>query len=171
MTQPLPVIAVLAPLCAYTEKAAPLRRATLTADGRAMAHEGVLIVPWCQPTHAQRMQSHSPAPARQTTAAVRIRNSHRWQRFREWFRRRYPLCCDPFGHHAEDGVIEATDHVHHIIGLEERSDLAFDDRNCAPLCTACHARVEAMERRGEPTVHLFKEWQGEVDGNEPSVTL
>ncbi len=84
--------------------------------------------------------------------AKRIRNSARWQRFRKWFKMRHPLCCNPFDYHGP----QPTAHVHHIEALVARPDLAFSEGHCAPLCTTCHAKIEAMERRGESTKALFQ---------------
>lgn len=84
--------------------------------------------------------------------AARIRNSARWRRFRDWFRRRNPLCCDPF---ADHGPLEPTQQVHHVIGLTVQPALAFTESNCRPLCTRCHARIERMERNGDATQSLF----------------
>jgi 5-methylcytosine-specific restriction endonuclease McrA len=86
--------------------------------------------------------------------AKRIRDSAQWQRFRKWFGERHPLCCDPFDTHE----VRAMDQVHHIVPIGERPELALVESNCAPLCTACHAQIEAMERRGESTQGLFGEW-------------
>ncbi len=102
--------------------------------------------------------------------AQRIRSSVRWQRFRRWFKSRHPLCCDPFGYHAEDGRVEPTEHAHHIVPLIERPDLACYESNVAPLCVLCHTKVEAMERRGKATWELFRagsHWGGGVKSLEP----
>ena len=39
--------------------------------------------------------------------------------------------------------------------VERRPDLALAWDNLAPVCTACHARCNALERRGETTAHMF----------------
>lgn len=93
-------------------------------------------------------------------AAKRFRNSKRWQRFRDWFKRRHPTCCDPFQIHGDRP--EPADHVHHIIGLTERLDLGLDETNCAGVCRHCHAKLEAQERHGKPTAGLFAAWQAQV---------
>ena len=87
--------------------------------------------------------------------AKRIRTSRRWKAFRRWFLGRYPLCRDPFGRHEEWRQVVPADHVHHILGLCDQPDLAFDVTNCAPLCTSCHARVEGMNRGRRATVNLL----------------
>ena len=43
--------------------------------------------------------------------------------------------------------------------LTERTDLAFDWSNLAPLCEGCHGALKAREMRGEPTAPLFAKWQ------------
>ena len=85
--------------------------------------------------------------------AMHIRNSHRWHRFRAWYRKRYPVCVDPFNDHAE--VVTPTAHVHHIKPLAAYPSLAFKPWNCAALCRPCHDKVEANESRGVSTAHLF----------------
>jgi 5-methylcytosine-specific restriction endonuclease McrA len=85
--------------------------------------------------------------------ASRLRNSAAWQRTRELLKAEKPFCCDPLKVHGS--VPAWTEEVHHIIPLAERPDLAFEAANLACVCRACHARVDAMERRGEPTAHLF----------------
>ena len=84
--------------------------------------------------------------------AKQIRDSVQWQRFRAWYKGKHPLCCDPFNVH---GPMAVVDEVHHIEQLQDRPDLAFAEGNCASLCSACHARVSAMERRGEDSRGLF----------------
>ena len=85
--------------------------------------------------------------------ASRIRSSADWQQTRNLFKARHPLCCDPLRLHIN--VPTPTREVHHIIGLSQRPDLAFDEGNLAPLCARCHARIEAMQSIGEDTRHLF----------------
>lgn len=92
-------------------------------------------------------------------AAARFRSSARWQKFRLWFSRKYPLCCDPLSEHR--GFPVPTQQVHHVIGLAIRPDLGLDEANCRPLCTRCHWRVERMERAGQATQHLFAKELGE----------
>lgn len=132
-----------------------------TQPPRACAHPGccalVVTGPRC-PDHAkhapkviydQTTRRNDPALA----AAARFRSRPQWKRFRAWFRAQHPLCCDPFRRHgAMPAFAEA---VHHVVPLALRPDLGLTPANCRPLCTACHNRIEGMERRGEPTQHLF----------------
>ena len=53
-------------------------------------------------------QRHADDPAR------KLRSSARYQRFRKWAIRRYPLCCDPFHYHRDDGGAVAADDLHHV---------------------------------------------------------
>jgi 5-methylcytosine-specific restriction protein A len=84
--------------------------------------------------------------------SARVRSSGQWQCVRELHRALHPLCCDPFGQHPWPVPNEAS---HHIIPIHEAPQLAFDLANLAPLCTACHNRIERMERSGRDTRGLF----------------
>ena len=84
-------------------------------------------------------------------ASKYFRNSACWQKFRGWFKKRHPLCCDPFDDHKRQGITQITQHVHHIEEISERPDLATTESNCRGLCTTCHNKVEAMHRAGKPT--------------------
>ena len=84
--------------------------------------------------------------------AARIRSTARWRRLRGLHRHRHPLCCNPFDLPGHDQPNEAT---HHIEPLAKRPDLAYAIHNLAPLCTACHNRIEAMERAGKDTRQFF----------------
>lgn len=94
-------------------------------------------------------------------AAAKVRSSGAWAACRKAFRTAHPLCCDPLKLHADRA--EPTQAVHHIRGLAQdashRNATSFD--NLAPLCTACHARIEAMERAGRSTAHHFDAFQQE----------
>jgi|GEM_PF-3341256 len=85
--------------------------------------------------------------------AARIRSGTTWQRLRLIFRAMNPVCCDPLNRHQ--GYPEPTEHVHHVIALVADPSLAYDTANLRPLCTNCHTQIEAMERSGKPTQHLF----------------
>ncbi|MEX0653700.1 MAG: HNH endonuclease signature motif containing protein [Phycisphaeraceae bacterium] len=101
----------------------------------------------------ERHRANDPALAE----SKRIRNSSRWQRFRDWFKSRHPLCCNPLALHPDEP--RPTAQAHHIIPLRKRPDLAFTESNIGPLCTKCHGAIEARERAGEDTAALFKRWQ------------
>lgn len=90
--------------------------------------------------------------------AANVRNGSRWQKVRALYRAQYPTCCDPFGLHKAGPALTAV--VNHIVPLRllygtDRQEMAYEFGNLASLCTTCDARIGAMERRGESTVHLF----------------
>jgi 5-methylcytosine-specific restriction enzyme A len=58
-----------------------------------------------------------------------------WQRFREWYVRRHPLCVDCL---AEDRVT-AVEEVHHIAKVAEHPELKLVESNCMALCKPCHS--------------------------------
>lgn len=91
----------------------------------------------------------------QRGVAFKIRSSSRWQKFRQWFKARHPLCIDPFYFHARDGVLVPMQAIHHIRPVEANPELALSENNCAAICTACHNRIEAMERAGKSTESMF----------------
>jgi 5-methylcytosine-specific restriction endonuclease McrA len=96
---------------------------------------------------ARRMETEG------TARAVKIRSSSNWARVRAAYRSAFPLCCDPLNAHR--GFPEPSEHVHHVIPLVERPDLAFDWENLRSVCASCHLRIEGMERKGSKTSHLF----------------
>jgi 5-methylcytosine-specific restriction enzyme A len=61
---------------------------------------------------------------------------------------RHPMCADPYALHAVWGRFEPATEVDHIVPLVERLDLAYDEANLQALCTACHSRKSAAERKG-----------------------
>ena len=112
--------------------------------------------PHWMPTRAQQRSEYD---ARRGEAAEQ-RGSARWQNYRAWFKRKHPMCCNPFGleHH-----IEATQDVHHIVPVHEAPHRLCDESNTVPLCRPCHTRVstmERMERTGQATEAraLFRAW-------------
>lgn len=107
--------------------------------------------------HAQSYDRDIRAATPTLRQAQRIRSGHLWQTVRRNFRIANPVCCDPFKEHIHGP--EGTSDIHHVIPLIERPDLAYTDSNLRPLCRPCHNRVEAMERRGEATQHLFTDAQ------------
>jgi 5-methylcytosine-specific restriction endonuclease McrA len=84
--------------------------------------------------------------------AQRLRGTRTWKAIRAQLRRDRPLCCNPLKRH--DGP-QPTEHIHHIVPITEDPSRVFDLRNLAPLCVDCHGAIEAMERSGTSTRHLF----------------
>lgn len=88
--------------------------------------------------------------------AKRIRDSAPWKRFVQRHRAQHPLCVDPFGFHAKEGVSVPAESRHHVKPLQQCTyDEAFDPANVVGLCWVCHNKVERMERNGQATAHLF----------------
>lgn len=75
--------------------------------------------------------------------AQRIRSSASWRKVRALKLARDPLCEDC----KERGALKAATQVHHLEGLAQRPELAFVMTNLASLCSTCHAKREAKERR------------------------
>lgn len=59
-----------------------------------------------------------------------------WQRFRENFLQKHPLCfmC------TQEGRLTPANEVHHIKPLAE-GGARLDPDNCMPLCKACHSKI------------------------------
>ena len=119
-------------------------------------------MPWLQKTHNARLKQAQPRATQHDPVERKIRNKARYRRFRTMFKRRWPICCDPFDSHPD--TVEPTADMHHIYGLANRPDLAYVEEANAPLCTACHGKINAMERKNEPTEQLFKVFRTKVKG-------
>jgi len=77
--------------------------------------------------------------------------SARWQRFREWYRSKYPLCelC------LEQGLTVPMDCVDHIIELKD-GGAKLSAENAQSLCNACHGVKSAGARRNRgPVVYAY----------------
>ena len=116
-------------------------------------------------SYEQRRAAKSPEAIRQAIARAKrgarmqieeqssiqaLRSSGRWQALRRMVLRRGPLCADPWGHHAEDGRAVPADEVHHVRPAVQDPGLFFDPGNLTGLCSACHAKISALERAGRP---------------------
>lgn len=105
--------------------------------------------PFAQAAKAQTQRAYDRRRAAdpRLAAAARIRNSAAWQRLRAHFLAVHPICgaC----------VAALATQVHHLQPVERRPDLALCWGNLAPVCSFCHARCNAVERRGESTAYLF----------------
>lgn len=89
------------------------------------------------------------------TMATKVRNSLRWQKLRACVRKEEPFCWDPFGTHAANDRDVPSSSVHHILRIVERPEFAYHRDNLAAVCDACHGRLEARERHGKSSTHLF----------------
>lgn len=111
-------------------------------------------MPWRPPTHdglkGRAVRNQRYDAERAETLAVQVRNSARWQKLRALLLNRQPLCADPFLLHP--GRLVPATQVDHIAPIAQRPDLAYTLSNLQGLCTACHGRKTAMERRREKMV-------------------
>ena len=98
------------------------------------------------PKRHQIYNRHVRAKNPALALAAKIRKSARWQKVRRQILADAPLCADPHGMHAREGITRTATQVHHVQGLATRPDLAFHSDNLQPLCTRCHARIERQVR-------------------------
>lgn len=104
-------------------------------------------MPSLPPSH-RKAQPHQPTSAKRVLAR-KLRNSRRWRKVREIKISAHPLC---------EYCGAAGEQVHHIAGLAERPDLAYDMDNLATVCTGCHAKLENGEN-----LTLKRGWLDELD--------
>ncbi len=98
-------------------------------------------------------------------AAAKFRSGGDWRKLERQHKAAYPLCCDPLGVHGNWPF--PTDDSHHIEPLYRRIELGLTWANLAPLCKECHTRIEALERAGTATQHLFGQHQQSADSSMP----
>ena len=105
--------------------------------------------PFAQSAKAQTQRAYDRRRADdpRLAAAARFRNAAAWQKLRAHFIAVHPIC----------GVCgnALAQQVHHLEPIGKRPDLALDWDNLAPVCSACHAACNSVERRGESTEYLF----------------
>ena len=78
--------------------------------------------------------------------------SRKWERKRATVLRRDGYLCRECRRYGR--TVQATT-VHHVHPLEERSDLALDDRNLVSLCATCH---DGMHDRVTGRLTALGEW-------------
>jgi 5-methylcytosine-specific restriction protein A len=110
-------------------------------------------MPWAAPTDRQlaraRQQSNQRYNAeRRAVHGPDPRSTARWRRLRLRVLNAEPLCRDIYGVHRAQGRVEPATEVDHIQGVWDAPHLVYDQENCRPLCTGCHARRSMEERRG-----------------------
>ena len=82
-----------------------------------------------------------PVRRKETTAAIKMRNSGQWRRVRlKALERDHHLCrvCLEAGRYTYEGL-----EVHHIFPLVEDAGRAYDLGNIVTLCTRCHKEADA----------------------------
>lgn len=72
----------------------------------------------------------------------KLRTGKQWARLRKMFLADNPLCADPFGVHAAEGVITPAQEVHHVKPAGDNRHLFYAPNNLASLCRMCHNRIE-----------------------------
>ena len=75
----------------------------------------------------------------------------RWQRFREWYRSKHPLCelC------LEQGLTVPMDCVDHVVEIRDGGD-PLSAENAQSLCNSCHAAKTFKERKKRgPVVYAY----------------
>ena len=80
---------------------------------------------------------------RRDPVVARIHGSVRWQAVRARVLRDEPVCRSC----ARQGLTEPAKQVDHIVPLSVAPHLAYVRSNLQPVCTACHARKSASDRR------------------------
>jgi hypothetical protein len=115
------------------------------------------------------------------TAATPFHRTHAWKQVSLLARSEQPICLDPWHRHATQ--IRATQATHHILSVQDYPELKLSKSNLFCLCWSCHSYVEALQRRGVPTVaviqramqrglqHVLDVANGTVSLQKPSPTL
>lgn len=86
--------------------------------------------------------------------AEHIRSSYAWQRKRNEIKERdHYLCLYSLG---QGRIVYEDLEVHHIIPLEKRIDLAFEDSNLITLCREVHEQAERGEIGREALLELVR---------------
>lgn len=73
----------------------------------------------------------------QVRRSDRLRWNWKWQKLSRRQRDLFPVCKAP-------GCIRPSEEVHHILPLETHPELAYEPRNCVPLCKECHLRADSF---------------------------
>ena len=71
---------------------------------------------------------------------------HRWRKLRQMVLSAHPLCADPFGEHARDGVVVVATDVHHVDAVRDGNAVLTTMDRLMTLCHSCHSRVTAGAR-------------------------
>ena len=84
----------------------------------------------------------SQRASRRTYSTDKFHSSAQWQRFRNWYRRRNPLCewC------LREGKVMPVQVVDHIKELRDGGE-PLSESNVQSLCRACHNKKTAQTRR------------------------
>ena len=91
-------------------------------------------MPYSPPTHKPPSAGKRHQPKREPLGHY----DRRWQKLREWFLRRHPLCAEC----ERAGRLTPAEHVHHIVQLAQDASKRLDMGNLRALCSPCHNRIE-----------------------------
>jgi len=89
------------------------------------------------PVHSKRQDQRGGATERGY--------NYLWQKFREWFIWRHPICVDC--------QIKATTDVHHVKKVRNFPELMRVEANCMGLCGPCHSTrtlIPSLKREPDP---------------------
>ena len=70
-----------------------------------------------------------------------LRKTYRYQKFRDRFMRRNPLCAEC----ARQGLVTVSEEMDHIVPVVEAPDRIWDKTNLQALCRPCHEEKTARE--------------------------
>lgn len=73
-----------------------------------------------------------------------IRGTKKYTIFMKNFKRKHPLCADPFDIHKN--TVIPSQHIHHIVPFEKDPSKCFDKENLIALCPFCHGCVHRYKR-------------------------
>ena len=93
--------------------------------------------------HGPRQRAQHPVPDRRDPAATAVYRSRRWRDLRATALAHQPLCVECLN----AGRTEPATEVHHIEAITANPARAYDLTNLMPLCSLCHARIDAERRR------------------------
>lgn len=98
--------------------------------------------------YCEGCRAKSPAAISERTRGSASERGYgrRWQKARNAYLARHPLCIDPYGVHSVH-MVAATD-LDHIVPHKGDMTLFWDALNWQALCKACHSRKTAAEDGG-----------------------
>ena len=103
-------------------------------------------MPRMMPTHRADVGLRTLKGNRRRVSAAARGYGRAWERLSRIYRRRHPMCADPFGTHAAEGVPTLGDHVDHVVALSAGGTHAWE--NLQTLCRRCHSRKTALHDGG-----------------------
>lgn len=105
-----------------------------------------MITPHRIPVH--RPQKGGAKDHRIRTHGEEFYMSTRWRKLRVIQLATFPLCADPWGFHAIDGMVVVATDIDHIIPRRDAPTRALDCANLQSLCASCHSMKSRRESQG-----------------------